>query len=179
MRNFSQLVNEAAGWGECGSDPTECQLSIPPRYAWIDYNITNKNTYGALYNWVAVNSGKLCPTGWHVPDVGYLSDLHILTTYLGGERVVGGKLKAIGTIEEGNGLWHTPNEGATNESGFTAIPFSDGKYGNWWTSDEFAMSHGIYFGLDFNSTSIDSSYEGGWAYDSKFTGKYVRCLKDK
>jgi len=79
-------------------------------YAWYDNNISNKATYGALYNWYAVdpasNGNKnLCPTGWHVPsDAEWTS----LTTNLGGESVAGGKLK-----EDGTSNWLTPNTGAT------------------------------------------------------------------
>ncbi len=57
---------------------------------------------------------KLCPTGWHVPND---TDWETLITFLGGNNVAGGKLKQTGTD-----LWNGPNTGATNESGFNAIP---------------------------------------------------------
>lgn len=93
-----------------------------------------KGTYGALYNWYAVKTGKLCPSGWHVPtDAEWLT----LGDYLGGEEVSGGKLKEVGTIH-----WRNPNNGATNESGFTALPggirYEEGQflevgwYAYWW-----------------------------------------------
>ncbi|HRZ98354.1 MAG TPA: fibrobacter succinogenes major paralogous domain-containing protein, partial [Paludibacter sp.] len=91
-------------------------------------------TYGRLYNWYAVNTGKLAPKGWHVPT---FDELSALITYLGGETEAGGKLK-----ETGNTHWTTPNLGATNEVGFTALPaglcepkgtYSQfGAYGTWW-----------------------------------------------
>ena len=83
-----------------------------PGYCWYNNDTTNKNTYGALYNWFAVNTGKLAPTGWHVPTD---DEWTTLTTYLGGESIAGGKLKETGTTH-----WRTPNAGATNEIGFTA-----------------------------------------------------------
>lgn len=83
-------------------------------YCWYNSDISNKKPYGALYNWYTLNTGKLAPYGWHVPtDVEWES----LIDHLGGESVAGGKLKESGTTH-----WQTPNIGATNESGFTAVP---------------------------------------------------------
>jgi len=87
---------------------------------------TYKFPYGALYNKLAVDSAHLLAylersgvqeVGWRVPSE---ADIDTLIAYLGGLTVAGGKLKQIGTT-----LWNTPNTGATNESGFTAIPSSD------------------------------------------------------
>jgi uncharacterized protein (TIGR02145 family) len=82
------------------------------------YNNTNNadsiRTFGALYNWYAVNTGKLAPKGWHVPSN---AEWTTLTTYLGGDSVAGGKLKEAGLAN-----WITPNVGATNETGFSALP---------------------------------------------------------
>ena len=78
-----------------------------------DANV-NKATYGAMYNWYIVNTGKLCPAGWHVPiDAEWTT----LTNYLGSENAAGGKLKEFGISH-----WVTPNDGTTNSSGFTALP---------------------------------------------------------
>ncbi len=84
-----------------------------PRYSWYDYNIENKNPYGALYNWPAVNSGKLCPEGWHIPTD---SEWSILANYLGGELSAGGFLKSTSSY------WVAPNYKATNYSGFWGVP---------------------------------------------------------
>ena len=84
-----------------------------PAYSWYDNDISNKDTYGALYNWFAVSSGKLCPAGWRIPDD---SDWEVLTDFLGGLSVAGGKLKETGTSH-----WTLPNSGATNETGFSAL----------------------------------------------------------
>jgi len=109
-----------------------------PAYCWYSNNEgTYKDPYGALYNWRAVGTGKLCPTGWHVPSE---TDYNYLVTYLGGASVAGGKAK-----EQGTSHWASPNTGATDESGFTAVGtgdrnYSTGSYENlrtdcyYWTS---------------------------------------------
>ena len=85
-----------------------------PAYCWYNNDASSyKNTYGALYNWFTVETGKLCPTGWHVPSD---AEWFTLIDFLGGESVAGGKLKEIG-----NTHWNSPNTGATDEYGFTAI----------------------------------------------------------
>ena len=89
-------------------------------YCNYDKNPVSAQTYGRLYNWFAVNSNlNLCPDGWHVPKD---TEWQTLIDYLGGEGVAGGKLKATGTLGQGTGLWMDPNAGATNESGFSALP---------------------------------------------------------
>ena len=85
-----------------------------PGYCWPDNDIGYKDVYGALYNWHAVNTGKLCPAGWHIPTDAEWTDLE---TVLGGASIAAGKMKAEGTTH-----WINPNSGATNESGFTALP---------------------------------------------------------
>lgn len=75
----------------------------------------NYKTYGALYSFSMAN--KYCPAGWHLPDT---AEWNELIGFLGGSEVAGGKMK-----EKGTGHWNEPNEGATNESGFTALPGGD------------------------------------------------------
>jgi uncharacterized protein (TIGR02145 family) len=124
-------------------------------YCWYDNDsTTNKNTYGALYNWYAVNTGKLAPAGWHVPTD---ADWDTLSAYLGGDNVSGGALKDTGTT-----YWNSPNTGATNSSGFSAIPGgyrsyngsfnSIGYYGGWWSAAEnFASdAYSRYLNYDFS-----------------------------
>ena len=79
---------------------------------------TNLATYGRLYNWHAVNTGKLCPTGWHVPAD---EEWTTLTDGLGGADVAGGKMKSSATDD--------PAWDGSNESGFSALP------GGWRDSD--------------------------------------------
>ena len=94
-----------------------------PKYQWAYAGFEdNVFRYGRLYTWWAVTDIRgVCPTGWHVPTE---DDWTALTTYLGGEDVAGGKLKEAGTTH-----WWAPNEGATNSSGFTALPGGD-RYDN-------------------------------------------------
>jgi len=131
-------------------------------------------TYGRLYNWYAVTDNRgLVPVGWHVPTE---NDLNTLKTFLG-INTAGGKLKEAGTVH-----WMSPNTGATNESGFTALPGGDrqwpyafgslGTYGNWWTSTEFDLSSGIWLYIHHTSTVMS----GGPNY--KVSGFSVRCIKD-
>ncbi|MBN2275562.1 MAG: T9SS type A sorting domain-containing protein [Bacteroidales bacterium] len=81
-----------------------------PAYCWYDNDDANK-IYGALYNWYTVNTGNLCPAGWHVPTD---EEMTTLINYLGAPYIAGGKLKEAGIAH-----WCTPNAGSTNESGFT------------------------------------------------------------
>jgi uncharacterized protein (TIGR02145 family) len=93
----------------------------PGAYCWYNHDVSYSQTYGALYNWKIVNTGKLCPEGWHVSS---LADWIELRHYLerGWPTLWGGPLKTTGTIEDGTGLWYFPNEGATNHLGFNGIP---------------------------------------------------------
>jgi uncharacterized protein (TIGR02145 family) len=134
-------------------------------------------TYGRLYTWYAVTDKRnVCPIGWHVPTD---SEWTTLSIYLGGEGDAGGKLKEADTIH-----WESPNQGATNESGFTALPSGDREYhgnfsgrtyyGEWWSSTEHSNPAAAYFRLmRCNSGSLDRKYEG------KRSGYAVRCLRDK
>jgi uncharacterized protein (TIGR02145 family) len=99
-------------------------------YCWYKNDASAyKATYGALYNWFTVSTGKLCPAGWHVPSDAEWTTLY---GYLGGAGVAGGKLKETGTTH-----WISPNTGATNSSGFTALPggtlslFNDPDFSGW------------------------------------------------
>lgn len=132
------------------------------------------NTYGALYNWYAVNTDKLCPAGWHVPTH---DEWTTLTDYIGGAVVAGGKLKESGTLH-----WDSPNFGATNETGFTGLPGGsrqDGGFmfigvsGSWWSATESNADWAIERGLNYNSGSVF------WvSFNPKSNGYSVRCLKD-
>jgi uncharacterized protein (TIGR02145 family) len=144
-------------------------------YCWYNNDIGYKNPYGALYNWYAVNTGKLCPVGWHVPTD---AEWTILTNYLGGESVAGGKLKEIGTIH-----WLSPNEGATNETGFTALP------GGWRNTDGTSIFIGILGSFWSYTEDIISlhwvrhlSIDNGNANRSDNNNNYgfsVRCVRDQ
>ena len=154
-----------------------------PAYCWYDNDPdTYRSSFGAIYNWFAVGTGKLCPSGWHVPSH---NDFKILETYLGmtSDQVnawdwrgtdQGTKMKSTSTwIDGGNG---------SNSSGFSALgggyryggngEFYDfGKVGYWWTSDQNSSTDALYRRLDYNSTQV---YAQGVR---KQGGKFVRCLK--
>jgi uncharacterized protein (TIGR02145 family) len=139
-------------------------------------NPINKSTYGVLYNWYTVNTGKLCPTGWHVPTN---DEWQTLIDYLGGKIMAGGKLK-----EASMRHWDKPNTSATNESGFTGLPggvrYGDsgtfvfvGEFGYWWSSERYDTYNAWYVDLYYeNSLFLDS-------YGNKNTGFSVRCVRDK
>ncbi|MCX6244858.1 MAG: fibrobacter succinogenes major paralogous domain-containing protein [Bacteroidetes bacterium] len=150
-------------------------------YCWYKNDAaTYKTTYGALYKWYAVNTGKLAPAGWHVPTD---AEWTTLATCLGDGYYAGGKMKSTGTIEAGTGLWHDPNTGATNESGFAAVPggYRDinglfkniGYNGYWWSSTEEAWDNtACYRYIDYLNTGLYIEY------CNKGNGLYVRCLRD-
>lgn len=136
-----------------------------PAYCWYNNDLTVKNNYGALYNEYAVNTGKLCPTGWHVSTE---NDWNTLISYLGGNDAAGYKIKEKGTTH-----WLGLNTGATNESGFTALPG-----GNRLDYDGSAFQGLGYTCGWWGGRGV--SYEGkitGW-YIDEGTGGSVRCVKD-
>ena len=149
------------------TDNTEWGTLTSGAYCWYNNLVTYKDTYGALYKGYTVSTGNLCPIGWHAPTD---AEWTTLTTYLGGESVSGGKLKEKGTIH-----WALPNTGATNETGFTALPAGTrdiggvftriGTGGLWWGSSE-------YRNMANNHASVIR------ATSNKNNGYSVRCVKD-
>ncbi|MFC2121660.1 FISUMP domain-containing protein, partial [Bacteroidota bacterium] len=159
------LVTDGTTWGSLNS----------PAYCWYDNNISFKNPYGALYNWHVLDADKLCPTGWHIPTY---DEWNILTDFLGGIEIAGGKMKEVGTNH-----WLPPNVGATNSSGFKALPGGGrdsfgsfllfGTSGFWWSLTETISTDAWIRDLSTDFGSV------GWA--SNFNKKYgysVRCLRD-
>jgi len=150
-----------------------------PAYCWYDNKSENGAVYGALYNWFAVNAGSdpnmsLCPAGWHIPSD---KEWTILMDFLGGDSVAVGKLK-----EAEISHWASPNNDATNESRFTALPggFRDfeGSYyglygfGFWWSTTEIfpGGAWGRFMGYDGSGGFRFGRYEND--------GLSVRCVKD-
>jgi len=128
-------------------------------------------TYGYLYSWEAAT--KACPDGWRLPS---MQDWWYLSTYLGGDDPAGGKMKEKGTTS-----WKSPNTGATNSSGFTAL--SSGRSGDknmeyigyltfFWTSVDDDDYTSWCRGLD------SSSGELSLLQVDKTDGYSVRCLKN-
>lgn len=141
-------------------------------------NYSNKEnlvaTYGKLYNWYAVvDSRNICPTGWHIPSD---DEWVVLESFLGGENVAGGKMKLNDST-----VWRAPNTGATNESGFSAIPggrqyhsafYFLHEYGMYWavTSEDDTYSWSRY--LTYCSANLSRFHY------KKYYGLSVRCMKD-
>jgi uncharacterized protein (TIGR02145 family) len=155
------------------TDNTSWDNLTTPGYCWYNNEITNI-AYGALYNWNTVNTGKLCPTGWHVPTDAEWTNL---TTYLGDVSVAAIKLKEIGSAH-----WISPNTGSTNETGFTALPAgyrsnygtfaSIGYYSVWWTSTENSATNAWVRLVSYNYDNVGrNNYR-------KVLGHSVRCLKN-
>ena len=172
------LVEDSLEWDNMGY--------TDKAYCYYDNSSSNKDTYGALYNWAAAMNGAssssanpsgvqgVCPDGWHLPSDTEWTEL---TDYLGGLDVAGGKMKETGTVH-----WVSPNTGATNSSGFTALP---GGYrhmiGNFsiigwqaffWSSTEGNSGNAWYRILSWGYSGVYSDYF------YKETGFSVRCLRD-
>jgi len=156
------------------TDPTVWSSLTTGAWCWYNNNSVNEPIYGKLYNWYAVNDIRgLAPAGYHVPsDAEWLT----LTNGLAG-LYSGGYLKETTLCH-----WLSPNLGATNSTGFTALGggfrANDGSfdsinyYGLWWTSLEAnpldAWRRAMYSGqLDVQQ-----------AYNAKGFGFSVRLIKD-
>jgi uncharacterized protein (TIGR02145 family) len=161
---------------------------ITPGYCWNSNNEAQyKNIFGALYNFHAVKTGKLCPAGWHVPTDSEWKQLEKQIGMSQSEADIEGDDR--GTTEGGelkeSGLdhWDNPNEGATNKHGFTALPggYRDettgsfggvGGGGDWWTSTEADATSAWDRGLSAYESDISRNRE-------KFGKGYsVRCIKN-
>jgi uncharacterized protein (TIGR02145 family) len=159
-------------------------LSTPAYcWPWNDEEVS-KNPYGALYNGYTIATGKLCPTGWHVPTD---AEWHQFILFLDPDAILdriesnlaGGKIKEIGTTH-----WTQPNIGATNESGFTALPVghrgnfgdfsSEGLIAVWWSSTENGTDYMWARSVIFEQSFVHR----GEGADTKIKGFSVRCLKD-
>ena len=156
--------------------------------AYYNYNndVSNVATYGRLYNWQSVkDSRNIAPTGWHVPsDAEWIQ----LEMYLGMSQTEandyswrgtdeGGKLKEVGTTH-----WNSPNNGATNESHFSALPggyrgifgqyYNIGNYACFWTSTEFDSDYAWPRELYYEYSGVSRSVS------LKQMGYSLRCVKD-
>ncbi len=143
-------------------------------YAIYKDDPANEELYGKLYNWYAVSDTRgLCPAGWHVPKD---DEWTILAAHLGGSEIAGGKMKATTG-------WSVPNDGATNSSGFNALPggyrYYQGEYGfygdfgHWWSSTSDSYGGAWFRELASNDSNLDRK-----GYGNKRYGFSVRCVKD-
>jgi len=159
------LITDTTIWGNLTT----------PGYCWYKNDeATYKETYGALYNGFSVSTGKLCPTGWHIPTN---EEWQQLREFLGDTLTGGGKLKEAGTSH-----WLTPNKGADNSSGFTGlaagIRYFEGTFASVlfytciWSATDIGTNEAWYLSLYFGDAIANMSHR------SKKHGFSVRCLKD-
>ena len=161
------------------TEPVTWAGLITGGYCYYDNDTLNRQTYGALYNWFVIDDErKICPAGWHVSTD---AEWTILENSLGGSTYAGMKMKEISQIH-----WESPNIGATNESGFTALP-GGARY--WSFQNDFFNLE--YFSLFWTSTEAHNDSQSAWfrslSYNGvdverdtwwKITGFSIRCVKD-
>lgn len=159
------LVTSATDWNELTT----------PGFCWYNNDeAANRETYGALYNYYSVVSGNLCPDGWHVPS---RDDWQELRDKLGDTITGGGKLKEEGTLH-----WKTPNTGAVNSNGFTALPggirYFEGTFNSatfftaFWSSTESDNDKSWYLSLYYSDAVVSVNRI------SRKDGFSVRCIKN-
>ena len=142
------------------------------QYAIYDNDPSNAEIYGNLYNWAVVYDNRgVCPDDFHMPSD---EEWTILIDYLGGNGVAGRKMKETGIIH-----WNSPNTGATNESGFTALPAGYYSYTN-----EFMGMYGYFWSNSTNGINVSFwqlAYNNSNAYNgqaSKTFAMSVRCINN-
>lgn len=148
------------------TDPIQWSNLTTGAWCYYSNNSSQGATYGKLYNWYAVNDPRgLAPSGTHIPTDAEWTEL---TSFLGGETVAGGKMKST------SNLWNLPNLGATNQSGFTALPSGfrneDGTYGSigtsspWWSytpwSSDLALGIAVYHNQIYSQRYFNYKKEG-------------------
>jgi len=170
--NIGTIINGSANQTNNGQIEKYC----------YDDDEFNCDVYGGLYQWnemmqyVTTPGVKgICPDGWYLPTDAEWTDL---TTYLGGESVAGGKMKESGYIH-----WAPPNTGATNSSGFTALPggssYDGGNFyyltsnGKFWSSTQQNNYYAWERNLSYYNALVARNNS------TKSSGKSVRCLKDQ
>jgi uncharacterized protein (TIGR02145 family) len=146
--------------------------------------------YGGLYKWETIMNGEggsnavpsgvqgICPTGWHVPSA---AEWEILVDYLGGALVAGGKLKSTRTEPQDHPRWDLPNIGATNESGFNALPggyrYHNNSFYNLGNTTYF-FSTTEYFNFSYKRSLSAGSASIPESAENRETATAVRCIKD-
>ncbi len=163
-------------WHSMAATPAST-LYAQGAYCYYNNADSNKTKYGALYNWYAVNTGKLAPAGWHVADTADYRKLTAYITKTWGSSNVGGHLKSASS------WWKSPNNGADNKTGFSALPggFRDGNgdyqdagytAANFWLLNEANQGYSWYYRLA-------NVYDYAYNYTvQKYCGLSVRCVKN-
>ena len=152
----------------------QCWMAENLNYAGVDsrcfFGDSRKcDAYGRLYQWDTATNA--CPPGWRFSE---RSDWHTLIFYLGGSSIAGGKMKATSH-------WNPPNTGATNESGFTALPgsamdpdkkigFPIGNVAIFWSKSYDGSPY--QYGLQNSHEKVENNFSGGDWWHS------VRCIKE-
>lgn len=167
------------------TDGTEWSNLTTGAYSNYNNDANNAATYGSLYNWYAVNDSRnIAPEGWHMPSDDEWKEMEMFlgmsqsdaddTGWRGTDE--GGKLKETGTAH-----WKSPNTGATNESGFSALPGGCRSHGGtfyslglayFWSSTEYYSAAAWSRYLHFNSSGV---YR---LSNLKRYGFSVRCVRD-
>jgi uncharacterized protein (TIGR02145 family) len=157
------------------SDPSQWAALTTGAYCYYNNDsATYSAIYGKLYNWYAVNDPRgLAPSGWHMPSE---TDWSTMENCLGG-IFSGGAMKETGTVH-----WNSPNTGATNSSGFTALPAGDrnfngaffqlGNYAFFWSSTSYDLSNAWFHYLTWSGDIYSTDHF------TKKIGISVRCLRD-
>lgn len=155
---------------------------IIEKYCYEDKE-SNCSVYGGLYLWdeamqfVGQQAARgICPVGWHIPRD---DEWTVLTDFLGGDTIAGGKLKEADTLH-----WTPPNLGATNSSGFTALPggyrYSNLTFGNmhndgsFWSSTKSSSGYAYSRDMFFNGKDVYRNED----MDYKTRGVSLRCLRN-
>jgi uncharacterized protein (TIGR02145 family) len=146
-------------------------------YCFYNNDPIYKEVFGCLYNFHVISDNRgIAPIGWHIPSD---EEWNELANYLGGENISGGKLKA-----EGLKFWQTPNLGATNESGFSALPsgsrdnsnsglfYLNGKVQDYWSSTIFDSESSWRRSLGYDNSKLYRSLA------DKKCGFSIRCIKN-
>ena len=170
--------NDGSSIAYPGEDSLAWVNNTSGAYAWYNnFELSFKNTFGGLYNWYCIdstsNGGKnICPIGWRIPTY---DDWSALNTYLGDTETAGGLLKSTGF-----NIWLEPNPGATNQTGFTAIPsgsrdirsyyHSINRNAFFWSSSYIAFG---YYALKLNYNNAQFDYN----LVVEKRGYSVRCIK--
>jgi uncharacterized protein (TIGR02145 family) len=157
--------------------PTSLDISLEtaPSYQWSpNRDASNVPDYGRIYTGFTVESNMLCPAGWRVPtDI----DWKLLSDYLGGINVAGGKLKESGTAH-----WASPNMDATNETGFSARGGGGGRdsLGNFDPPGQFVIYWSSTRGENglWNRSLSSSDSNLRRTSSSEKMGFFVRCIKN-
>jgi uncharacterized protein (TIGR02145 family) len=156
-----------------------------PAYCWYNDNIANKPIYGAEYNWYAVNTGNLCPTGWKVPSDADFGDLELFLGVPSADIFIWGFRGTDQGSQMKNTTGWAAGENGTNTTGYSGLPggyrfaingasYDLGILTYWWSSTEETAGAitAFYRRLDGNNTGI---YRGA---TRKWGGKYIRCMKN-